>query len=91
MHLLLDVIKEVSKASLLFQRDDVTVSAVQLKIDTLCGVLDTMNVRPGEHVDQFVQRYLMTCSKKLISPGWMEILLPMRPSNQNLFHPSRNT
>ena len=26
MHLLLDVIKEVSKASLLFQRDDVTVS-----------------------------------------------------------------
>ena len=30
MHLLLDVIKEVSKASLLFQRDDVTVLSVQL-------------------------------------------------------------
>lgn len=91
MHLLLDVIKEVTKAYLLFQRDDVTVSAVQLKIDTLCGALDTMNVTPGKHVDQFVQRYLMTCSKKLFSPGWMEILLPMRPSNQNLFHLPRNT
>ena len=50
MHLLLDVIKEVSKASLFFQRDDVTVSSVQLKIDTLCGASDAMNLRPGEHV-----------------------------------------
>ena len=90
MHLLLDVIKEC-KAYLLFQRDDVTVSAVQLKIDTLCGALANMNARLGKHVDQFVQRYLMTtCSKKLFSPGWMEILLP-RPSNQNLFHLPRNT
>ena len=53
MHLLLDVINEVSKASLFFQRDDVTVSAVQLKIDTLCGALDAMNLRPGEHVRSF--------------------------------------
>ena len=53
MHLLLDVIEEVSKASLFFQRDDVTVSAVQLKIDTLCGALDAMNLRPGEHVRSF--------------------------------------
>ena len=53
MHLLLDVVKEVSKVSLLFQRDDVTVSAVQLKIDTLCGALDAMNLRPGEHVRSF--------------------------------------
>lgn len=53
MHLLLDVIKDVSKASLFFQRDDVTVSAVQLKIDTLCGALDAMNLRPGEHVRSF--------------------------------------
>ena len=50
MHLLLDVIKEVSKVPLLFQRDDVTVSDVQRKIDTLCGTLDAMNLRPGEHV-----------------------------------------
>ena len=32
---------------------DVTVSAVQLKIDTLCGALDAMNLRPGEHVRSF--------------------------------------
>ena len=53
MHLLVDVIKEVSKAFLFFQRDDATVSAVQLKIDTLCGALDAMNLRPGEHVRSF--------------------------------------
>lgn len=53
MHLLLDVIKEVSKASLFFQGDDVTVSAVQLKTVTLCGALDAINLRPGEHVRSF--------------------------------------
>ena len=75
MHLLLDVIKKVSKASLFFQRDDVTVSAVQLKIDTLCGALDAMNLRPGEHVRSFVQRLLMTtCLKEFISQERMEIM-----------------
>ena len=53
MHLLLDVIKEVLKASFLFQRDDVTVSAVQLKNYTLCGSLYAMKLRPGEHVRSF--------------------------------------
>ena len=50
MYPLLDVIKGVSKASLLFQRDDVTVSDLQHKIDTLCGALYAMSLRPGDQV-----------------------------------------
>ena len=85
MHLLLDFIKEV--------RDDGTVSAVQLKIDTLCGTLDAMNLRPGEHVRSF-------CAEITDDNMFKETHLTRvdgdAPSyattvNQNLSHVPRNT
>ena len=53
LHLLLDVTKEFSHVSLLFQKNDV--SEIQDRVSTLNAALDAMQVRPGTHLREFQQ------------------------------------
>lgn len=56
LHFLLDIIQQVSKVSLVFQRDDSTISAlVQDKINTLTASLDALKIRSGQHLRSFEQ------------------------------------
>lgn len=56
LHFLLDIIQQVSKVSLVFQRDDSTISAlVQDKINTLTASLDALKIRSGQHQRSFEQ------------------------------------
>lgn len=55
LHLLLDVTKEFSHVSLLFQKNDVSVPEIQDRVNTLNAALDAMQVRPGTHLREFQQ------------------------------------
>lgn len=55
LHFLLDVIQQISKVSLVFQRDDSTIAFVQEKINTLTASLDAFKMRPGQHLRSFEQ------------------------------------
>lgn len=55
LHFLLDIMKQVSKVSLVFQRDENTIAVVQDKVNTLIGSLDAMKIRSGEHLGSFEQ------------------------------------
>ena len=49
LHLLLDIVQQVSKVSLLFQREEGTIALVQDRINALNGSLEALKTRPGEH------------------------------------------
>ena len=53
LHFLLDIIQQVSKVSLVFQRDDSTIALVQDKINTLTATLDAFKIRSGQHLRSF--------------------------------------
>ena len=55
LHFLLDIILQVSKVSLVFQRDDSTIALVQDKINTLTATLDAFKIRSGQHLRSFEQ------------------------------------
>lgn len=55
LHFLLDIIQQVSKVSLVFQRDDSTIALVQDKINTLTASLDALKLRSGQHLRSFEQ------------------------------------
>lgn len=55
LHLLLDVTKECSHVSLLFQKNDVSVPEIQDRVNTLNADLDAMQVRAGTLLREFQQ------------------------------------
>ena len=55
LHFLSDIMKQVSKVSLVFQRNENTIAVVQDKVNTLIGSLDAMKMRSGEHLGSFEQ------------------------------------
>ena len=55
LHFLLDIIQQVSKVSLVFQKDDSTIALVQDKINTLTASLDALKLRSGQHLRSFEQ------------------------------------
>ena len=53
LHLLLDIVQQVSKVSLVFQREEGTIALVQNKINALNASLEALKTRPGEHLRSF--------------------------------------
>lgn len=53
LHLLLDIVQQVSKVSLVFQREEGTIALVQDKINALNASLEAQKTRPGEHLGSF--------------------------------------
>ena len=53
LHLLLDIVQQVNKVSLVFQRKEDTIALVQDKINALNGALEALKTRPGEHLKSF--------------------------------------
>ena len=53
LHLLLDIVQQVSKVSLVFQREEGTIALVQDKINALNASLEALKTRPGEHLRSF--------------------------------------
>ena len=54
MHLLLDIVGALSKVSLSFQEDGITISRVQDKLTTLSATLESFKTRPGQHLNYFL-------------------------------------
>ena len=54
MHLLLDIVDALSKVSLSFQEDGITISRVQDKLTTLSAALESFKMRPGRHLNYFL-------------------------------------
>ena len=50
VHLLLDVVEAISKVSLAFQEDGISISRVQVKLATLSALLEA----PGHHLHSFL-------------------------------------
>ena len=55
LHFLLDVIQQVSKVSLVFQRDNSAIALVQDKMNTLTASLDAFKIRSGQQMTSFEQ------------------------------------
>lgn len=53
LRLLLDIVQQVSKVSLVFQREEGTIALVQDKINALNASLEALKTRPGEHLRSF--------------------------------------
>lgn len=53
-HLLLDVVDALSKVSLSFQEDGITISRVQDRLTTLSATLESFKERPGKHLNSFL-------------------------------------
>ena len=54
MHLLLDIVEAISKVSLAFQEDGISISRVQDKLATLSTLLEAFKHRPGHHLHSFL-------------------------------------
>ena len=54
MHLLLDIVDALSKVSLSFQEDGITISRVQDKLTTLSAALESFKMRPDQHLNYFL-------------------------------------
>lgn len=55
LHLLLDIVTAISKLSLQFQEDKMSISQLQDKVYALSSTLDSFKVRAGEHLNSFQQ------------------------------------
>ena len=55
LHLLLDIVTTISKLSLQFQEDKMSISQLQDKVYALSSMLDSFKVRAGEHLNSFQQ------------------------------------
>lgn len=53
LHLLLDIVEQVSKVYLVFQREEGTIALVQDEINALNASLEALKTRPGEHLRSF--------------------------------------
>ena len=53
LHLLLDIVHQVSKVSLVFQREEGTIALVQDKRNALNASLEGLKTRRGEHLRSF--------------------------------------
>ena len=53
LHLLLDIVQQVSKVSLVFQREEGTIAFIQDKVNALNASLKALKTRPGEHLRSF--------------------------------------
>ena len=54
MHLLLDIVDALSKVSLSFQEDGVTISRVQDNLTALLAKLESFKERPGQQLNSFL-------------------------------------
>ena len=54
MHLLLDIVDALSKVSLSFQEDGITISRVQDNLTALLEKLESFKERPGQHLNSFL-------------------------------------
>ena len=55
LHLLLDIVTAISKLSLQFQDDKISISQLQDKVNTRSSTLEVFRVRPGENLTSFQQ------------------------------------
>ena len=55
LHLLLDIVTAISKLSLQFQEDKMSISQLQDKVNALSSMLDSFKVRAGEYLNSFQQ------------------------------------
>ena len=55
LHLLLDIVTAISKLSLQFQDDKISISQLQDKVNTLLSSLEAFKVRPGKNLTSFQQ------------------------------------
>ena len=55
LHLLLDIVTAISKLSLQFQEDKMTISQLQDEVYALSSTLDSFKLRAGEHLNSFQQ------------------------------------
>ena len=55
LHLLLDIVTAISKLSLQFQEDKISISQLQDKVYALSSTLDSFKLRAGEHPNSFQQ------------------------------------
>ena len=54
MHLLLDIVDALSKVSLSFQEDGITISRVQDNLTALLAKLESFKERPGQQINSFL-------------------------------------
>lgn len=54
MHLLLDIVDTLSKVSLSFQEDGITISRVQDNLTALLAKLESFKERPGQQLNSFL-------------------------------------
>lgn len=50
-----DVLGEISRISLLFQRDNITVSSAVSKLHSVYNILRNMTRNPGDNLQQFLE------------------------------------
>lgn len=55
LHLPLDIVTAISRLSLQFQEDKISISQLQDKVNALSITLETFRIRPGEHLNSFQQ------------------------------------
>ena len=55
LNLLLDIVTAISKLSLQFQEDKMSISQLQDKVNALSSTLESFKVRAGEHLNSFQQ------------------------------------
>ena len=55
LHLLLDIVTAISKLSLQFQENKISISQLQDKVYALPSTLDSFKLRAGEHLNSFQQ------------------------------------
>ena len=55
LNLLLDIVTAISKLSLQFQEDKISISQLQDKVNALSSTLESFKVRAGEHLNSFQQ------------------------------------
>ena len=53
LYVLLDIVRQVSEVSLVFQREEGTIALGQDKVNALNGSLEALKTRPGEHLRSF--------------------------------------
>ena len=55
LNLLLDIVTAISKLSLQFQEENISISQLQDKVNALSSTLESFKVRAGEHLNSFQQ------------------------------------
>ena len=53
LHLMWDILEEISKISLIFQKDTISISQVKAEIERASQALENMRRRPGRHLAAF--------------------------------------